>query len=206
VRRVIHPRDDIAARRLDVPEDRWFYTMFLQSLGKYLQHKAERADLDFMYVYGSASLLHYARWMAEHEYPYLERPEKLEFPTETWAAQEIRKSDAFYLAAMHAAGDERDRFLERGRFFFRAAVDTLLRMPTRALARPVVIVLSSGLLHSWFRDNPDTRGPVHDPAAEFGAPAQFVAQLDRAKRRLMWIGAGAIAVAVSLAFAELLIR
>jgi hypothetical protein len=35
VRRGFHPSQDIAALRLDVPEQRWFYTMFLQSLGKY---------------------------------------------------------------------------------------------------------------------------------------------------------------------------
>ena len=46
--------------------------MFLQSLGKYLHYKAERAEFDRMYAYGRASLLHYARWMAVHEYPYLD--------------------------------------------------------------------------------------------------------------------------------------
>ena len=38
------------------------------------------------YAYGRASLLHYARWMADNEYPYLDKPEILEYPNETWAA------------------------------------------------------------------------------------------------------------------------
>ena len=33
-----------------------------------------------MYAYARASLLHYARWMADHEVPYLSRPERLEYP------------------------------------------------------------------------------------------------------------------------------
>ena len=48
-------------------------------------------------------MLHYARWMAGHERPYLDRPEILEFPTETWDAQDMRKSEVFDLAALHAA-------------------------------------------------------------------------------------------------------
>src|SRR5262249_35065705 len=65
IRRVIHPADDVPARNLLDAENRWFYTMFLQSLGRYLAYKAERGERDRMYVYARASLLHYARWMAD---------------------------------------------------------------------------------------------------------------------------------------------
>ncbi len=47
--------------------------MFLQSLGKYLDYKVELKQLDSTYAYARASLLHYARWMAEHEVPTLSR-------------------------------------------------------------------------------------------------------------------------------------
>src|SRR5712691_2030628 len=97
-----------------------------------------------MYAYARQSLLHYARWMAANEYPYLEKPEKLEFPTETWAAQDIRKSDVFYLAALHAAGAERDMLVERARYFHRTSIETLQEMSTRAFARPVAVLLTSG--------------------------------------------------------------
>ena len=116
-----------AARNLLDAENRWFYTMFLQSLGRYLDYKAELGQLDRMYAYARASLLHYARWMAEHEYPYLDKPEILEYPTETWAAQDMRKSEVFKYAALHAEGEERARFLERADFFFRYAVTKLCR-------------------------------------------------------------------------------
>ena len=99
VRRCIHPADDIESRNLLDAENKWFYTMFLQALGRYLDLKAERGQLDRMYAYARASLLSYARWMADHEYPFLEKPAILEYPTETWPAQDMRKSEIFEAAA-----------------------------------------------------------------------------------------------------------
>src|SRR5262249_25230858 len=137
--RCIHPADDIAKRNLLDAEYRWSYTMFLQVVGRYLDDKIERGELDQHYAYARASLLHYARWMAANEIPYLDRPERLKMPTETWTAQDMRKSDVFYYAAKHAAGPERERFLERAQFFFRYSVTKLSEMKTRTLARPVVV-------------------------------------------------------------------
>jgi hypothetical protein len=199
IRRVIHPEEDIEARHLDEPERRWFYTMFLQSLGKYLNYKEERGERDPMFAYARASLLHYADWMATHEYPYLEKPEKLEFPTETWAAQEIRKSDAFYLAALQADGDDRARFVERGQFFFKTAIETLEQHATRVLARPVIVMLSSGLMHSWFQIHPAARAVRCEAHAHFGPHRHFVRQKAQAKQRLVWLGAAGIVVCVALA-------
>jgi hypothetical protein len=200
IRRVVHPHADIGRHRLDDPERRWFYLMCLQSLGKYLWWKADRGECDAMYAYARASLLHYARWMADHEYPYLEKPEKLEFPTETWAAHEARKSDIFCHAALHAAGAGRERFLERARFFFRNAVETLGGMPTRTLARPVIVLLSSGLLWPWLAAHPDAAAPP--PAAaepDYGRPVPFVPQRAIARRRAVRLAAlGALAGVAAL--------
>ena len=91
IRRCAHPADNVPAHNLLDAENRWFYTMFLQSLGRYLDYKAERGELDQMYAYARACLLHYANWMVDSEYPYLEKPEILEYPTETWAAQDMRR-------------------------------------------------------------------------------------------------------------------
>jgi hypothetical protein len=140
-----------------------------------------------MHAYARASLLHYARWMAAHEYPYLEKPERLEFPTETWGAQEIRKSDAFYLAALYADGDERARFIERGAFFFRTSVETLEQSATRSLARPVIVLLSSGLLHAWSQEHPDARGSHGRALDRVEPPVPFRAQRQQAKTRLLWL-------------------
>jgi hypothetical protein len=205
IRRVIHPADDVPARNLLDAENRWFYVMFLQSLGRYLDYKAELGQLDERYAYARASLLHYARWMADNEYPYLDKPEVLEYPTETWPAQDMRKSDVFKYAALHAAGEERARFLERADFFFRYSVTKLTEMPTRTLARPVVLMLSFGFMQAWFRKHPDAAAPA--PAVkptDFGRPTVFVPQKVRARRRFMLLAAagvtavGAAAVALGI--------
>ena len=205
IRRVIHPEENISERRLDVPEQRWFYIMFLQSLGKYLHYKAERGDLDDMYAYGRASLLHYARWMAEHEYPYLEKPEKLEFKTETWAAQDIRKSDAFYFAALHAPVIERERFVERARFFYDYSTRTLLGFPTRTMARPVAVLLTSGFMRGFLERHPDIAAPEPIGAHAFGQPERFVPQRQRAKQRAVLL-AGLAVVALLLGLVTLILR
>lgn len=184
IRRCIHPLDDIEANQLLDVERKWFYTMFLQSLGKYLDYKIDRGELDQMYAYGRESLLHYARWMAVNERPYLDKPEILQYPTETWPAQDIRKSDAFNYAAKHASAEERGAFLERAQFFFRYSVTKLRSMPTRSFTRPVVVLLTSGLLDGAFqRDGAIAAPPPAGTVTSFGQPKVFVPQRARAIRR-----------------------
>lgn len=202
IRRCVHPADDISRHTLLDAERKWFYTMFLQALGKYLDYKAECGELDWCYAYARESLLHYARWMARHEYPYLDKPELLQYPTETWAAQDMRKSEVFTFAARHAVGDERARFLDRARFFFRYSIDTLSGMKTRTLARPVVILLSFGLMQEYFERNRHLlAAPPPVETAEFGPPQQFVPRKGRARRRAIAAGAaGLLALAAALAY------
>jgi hypothetical protein len=186
IRRVIHPADDVPGRDLLDAENRWFYTMFLQALGRYLDYKSELGQRDFLYAYARASLLHYARWMAEHEYPYLEKPEILEYPTETWAAQDVRKSEIFDRAARHATGSERERFRERAEFFFRYSTTALGGMPTRTLCRPVVLMLSYGFQRAYFRRHPEESAPAPEQTRDdFGRPTVFVPQKVRAKKRFL---------------------
>ena len=124
--------------------------------------------------------------MLSREYPFLDKPEILEYPTETWAAQDMRKAEIFLLASRHAPEAERSAFLERARFFFEYSTSTLRRMPTRGYARPVVLLLSHGFMYGYFLEHPGDRAPeprveVH----EFGAPPPpFVPQKTRALERL----------------------
>jgi hypothetical protein len=145
IARCISPADDPDALGLLDAERRWSYTVFLQVLGKYLDYRVESDLVDAPFDYARAALLHYAEWMAEHERPYLDRPEQLEYPTETWAAQDVRKAAVFEFAAAYAeAGERRERFLDRAHRFFNYAVTTLEAMPTRTLARPIVLLLAYG--------------------------------------------------------------
>jgi hypothetical protein len=184
VRRCIHPAEDITALDLLDAERRWSYTVFLQALGRYLQHKAERGTLDSMDCYARASLLHFARWMADHEYPYLEKPEILEYPNETWAAQDMRKCEVFDLAFVYAAAGERERFKERAEFFFRYSTRTLSGMATHTLARPRVLMLSYGWAHAFFCQHHEAdRLEVPSDSAAWGQPLRFVPQKARAVKR-----------------------
>jgi hypothetical protein len=197
VRRCIHPSDHIDRMNLLDAERRWSYTIFLQVLGRYLDYRVELGLIDAHYAYGRAALLHYARWMVDHEYPYLEKPAILEYPTETWAAQDMRKSDVFLFAAGHACGDERQRFLHGATRFFEYSVRTLHQMPTRTLTRPLVLMLSNGYLH--LSPDASAQRPEGPPGADFGAPSMFVPQKALARRRMaMTAGARVLAITAAL--------
>ena len=211
IRRCIRPDDNIAAHRLDDIENRWSYTAFLQALGRYLDDKAERDEIDEPYTYARAALLHYARWMVEHEYVYLERPERLEYPTETWAAQELRKASVFRYAMMHASDAERAAFAERATFFHRAALEQLERRPTRSCARPLALLMAHGYQEAFFRLHPEHRAPrltlsgIEGPPcdASVSMPTVFVPQKIRAIRRAAVIAALTAAAILAAGLAAL---
>jgi hypothetical protein len=198
IRRCINPGDDLDRRNLLDAERRWSYTVFLQVVGKYLDDKWLMNQLDERYYYARASLLHYARWTAAHEYPYLEKPEILEFPNETWTAQDVRKSEVFALAARDAAGDERQRFLERSDFFYRSSLDTLLASPNRTLARPVVLMLSYGHAVQAIRRAPPRVSTGSEPTA-FPPPEVFEPQKTVAIRRAKVLAVVLVVAAIALA-------
>src|SRR5262249_8882765 len=185
IRRCTHPTEDVAALNLLDAENRWFYTMFLQALAKYLDHKIEMDELDGMYAFGRDVLLRYARWMADHERPYLDEPAILEFPTETWPAQDLRKSEIFDHAARHTCGAERRRFEERADFFFQHSLSTLAGLPTRSFARPVVLLLTHGFMHECVMQSPAAQAPQpREGWTRWARRERFVPQKARAKRRL----------------------
>jgi hypothetical protein len=179
IRRCIHPHDDVCARNLLDSERRWSYTVFLSSIARYLDMKAERGQLDWHYAYAQHALVHYARWMAENERPYLDRPEELEYPTETWAAQDLRKANVLRYAARHAEAELGELFLVRAEQLADRAWEDLLRFPTRYYTRPIAIVMREGAWDAWFRSVREVC--PHKPAAagDFGTPGAFVPQKQR---------------------------
>ncbi|MGH7199323.1 MAG: hypothetical protein ACREJB_01880, partial [Planctomycetaceae bacterium] len=184
IRRSIHPGDDVESQGLLDAEKRWSYTMFLTSLAKYLDLKAEADELDARYAAARAGLLTYARWMAERERPYFDQAERLEFPTEAWAAQEFRKANVMRLAARHAQEPLRSRLLERGEQFADRAWNDLWRFETRSSARAVAVVMVEGLKDCAFRSCEIQPAPAADFDGEFNAPETFVPQRQRVMRRM----------------------
>lgn len=177
IRRCVHPNDDIEARRLDDIEYRWSYTVFLQVLGKYLDFKAERQAIDDMFVYAQRSLLHYARWMLAHEVPYKQVLHKVEIPTETWPAQDIRKSNVFKYAAKYSGDPLRSDFLKQSERFFDASIEDLLSFSTHTLTRPIVLLMTNVSMHAYFLRHPDIAGPQDNRSRNFGTPATFTPRL-----------------------------
>jgi hypothetical protein len=203
IRRVVHPKQNLDDLDLLNAELRWFYTMFLQALGEYLDYKAELGQLDRMYGYARLTLLYYARWMAANERPILDTPDRLQYPTETWAAQDMRKVEVFQFAAKHADGTEKAKYLERAGWFFRYATDKLQEFPTKSLCRPVVLMMRYGWSRAWWQQHPDAAAPapaVTVSADEFGGWRMFVSQKTKAiKRAKLIVAVGAVAGVVVLA-------
>jgi hypothetical protein len=174
--RCIHPKDMIAQRHLDDIEHRWSYTVFLQILGKYLDIKVEANELDYMYAYTRASLLHYATWMIEHEVPYKSVLDRVEIPTETWPAHDMRKSNVFKFAARYAPEPFRSAYLQKAETFFRACVTDVLSFDTCTLTRPIVILMANGYMQAYFDCYPEEIAPLPKSEHNFGAPQDFIPQ------------------------------
>jgi hypothetical protein len=192
VARCVHPDDDPAAIDPLDAENRWSYTVFLQALGKYLEYRADRGLHDAAYEYARGSLLKYATWMLAHERPSLDAAERLEHPTETWAAQDLRKAAVFEFAARHTHDEgARACFLTRADAFADYAVATLLQWPAGRLTRPLVLLLAYGFQRPM-ADLSAVRTPV---IAAF--PRQpFTPIRQRLARKAAWAGAGLSAAAV----------
>lgn len=98
IRNTIGCNEDLEERDLKNTENSWFYTVFLQALIRYLLVKESASENDDDYSYAIRVFNNLATWMAENEEPYLDNPEKLEFPNDTWAAQDLRKAVIFAYA------------------------------------------------------------------------------------------------------------
>jgi len=181
IRRTIHPRHDIEARDLLNAELRWSYTVYLQALVRFLELTRESFGLDELRSYAREAVLHYARWMVTHERMYLDEPEKLEYPTETWAAQDLRKGTTLLMAARIAAQEERDKFRDRGMEILDRGWASLMSFESRCCTRPLALVLQQGYLEAYLSGEvpPTIReydGGRDDRAQSFEIDEVFVEQ------------------------------
>ena len=134
--------DDIPARQLEDIEGTWYYTVFLQEVIRYLDLKRSWNEFDNAFTYARDALLHYAHWMSINEEPYLEQPERLEYPNDTWIAQDIRKANVLYAAYRYETKD-REALLAKAKFFRDYVVENLSVSPTRHFARIQIILLQN---------------------------------------------------------------
>nr|WP_245529499.1 hypothetical protein [Desulfobulbus propionicus] len=163
IRQTVHPCDPLEERDLLNAEVAWSYTVFLAAVGMFLAKKAEWNEYDNAYAHSRESFLHYARWMARHEYPYLDNQVILEFPEVTWAGQDMRKSVLFYFAAgLCDNPEEQSLYLERCRFFLDAAAREMHNSDASLYTRPLALVLQN----SWVAGKAGNAPPLADSPGE----------------------------------------
>ncbi|MGS2721732.1 hypothetical protein [Paraglaciecola aestuariivivens] len=142
LRHTLHPNEDVSLRNLDNVEGTWFYTVLLQALCRYLQVKEQQQAFDQDFYYCRDSLLNYADWMLEHEYPYLEKPDILEYPNETWTAQDLRKTHVL-AAAEYYSPEKKNHYMQKAEFFQQYVADKLSQAPTKTYTRILVLLMQN---------------------------------------------------------------
>ncbi len=197
--RTIHPEDDVAARDLSNAESRWSYTVYLQSLVRYdvIVGAAEPT----MRTYIRASLVRYGRWMVQNEELYLDHPERLQYPTETWAAQDLRKGITLMLIANYVDADEGEAMFARGHTLLKGAREQLMAHPTRCFTRPAAIVLQQLPIEYFLRDVAPQPGQANETIewSEATWPAQTPFKSQKAQIRAQMQSATGLCTTLLLA-------
>lgn len=109
----ISPFDDIHKRHFEDVESTWFYTVFLQALCRFIDVKVQLEQRDSDYRYAIEGLKHYAKWMIDNEYTYLDKPDILEFPNQTWSGQDLRKLCVLHFASAYLTVPQRTQCIEK---------------------------------------------------------------------------------------------
>ncbi|GGX49713.1 hypothetical protein GCM10007392_16350 [Saccharospirillum salsuginis] len=174
IRNTVHPDDDIQGRGLENVEVAWSYVVFLTSLAHYLWLKERLDEEGAHYNYAKASLLNYCQWMRRHEAPFLMHPENLEYPNDTWAAQDIRKAMLMYLAAEY---DQKDSggFHRKGQEWLNYVCRHLEQSDTSYFARIQIILLQNFGPH-LLQPNDNFKGraiPTSQRSDQFGPPPKL---------------------------------
>lgn len=162
----LHPNDDIAKRDLDNIEVTWSYLVLLGVLPRYLRLKIIIAQQDSVFQNMAAAFYRYSRWLAEHERPFLTRPELLEFPNDTWTAQDMRKVMLLRQAAQFFPA-EAELFLAPAERWYQWLHQRLLVSKELEFARVQVLLL---LLHGAQQPDKQVKALPTIPACNEPAP------------------------------------
>lgn len=149
IQNTIHPNDDVSTRALDDVENCWFYTALLQAVCRYLDVKRVQGMFDEPFYYARDALLNYADWMVDFEYPYLEKPDILEFPNDTWTAQDLRKVHVF-AAAWYYSHFNLPVYLQKARYFQSYVQQKIAISPEKTSTRVLALLMqNSGTLEYY---------------------------------------------------------
>ncbi|MEQ3652778.1 MAG: hypothetical protein ABNH33_05605, partial [Glaciecola sp.] len=98
--------DDIADRNFEDIENTWYYIVFMQSVAKYLWICETVYGISHDYAPIKKAFLHYVEYIATSEVPYLQNSERLEYPNDTWTAQDLRKIMVLKVAEPYLASNK----------------------------------------------------------------------------------------------------
>jgi hypothetical protein len=135
--------------------------------------------------------------MLHNEVPYMQVLDRVEYPTETWPAHDVRKSVVFDQAARYGPVELREAFREKAEYFFRECMAGLSKFPSRTATRPLAILLGNGAFRGYCTRRQPRAEPPGPCGAGFGLPVPFVGQEDRV-RALLRTRRGRIRLAASM--------
>ncbi|MFQ3237725.1 MAG: hypothetical protein ACI9C4_003316, partial [Paraglaciecola sp.] len=142
VHNAMHPDEDLAPRQLHDVETTWFYTVLLQALTRYLHIKESAQEFDNHFYYARDCLLNFADWMVNNEYLYLDKPDILEYPNDTWTAQDLRKAQIF-AAAGYFSHDSRPEYRQKAHYFELEVYKRLTVSNTKTYTRIMVLIMQN---------------------------------------------------------------
>lgn len=159
VRSTFHPNEDIEIRDLQNIEKSWFYTVFLQSVVRFLLLKETRQSIDEDYWYARHALMHYGKWMLSNESFYLSNADQLEFPNDTWCAQDTRKMNLFCYF-YYFDNTESEIFLQKASEYYSYIVEHMETSEEVYFARILALLMQNdGVIQKFGIDQEDVVAP-----------------------------------------------
>lgn len=142
IRKTIHPLDVIENRDLLDVENRWSYLVLLAALFRYLYLKRQIGSYDEQYDYTKESVLRYTQWMLSNERPFMEDKSQLEFPNDTWVAQDVRKAMLMFQAS-ELDHENAEQYRKQGQKWLREHTETLKYSKERHFSRILIILMQN---------------------------------------------------------------
>lgn len=156
-------------------EESWFYTVFLQAVCRFIYTKKVNNQTDEAEYYANCVLQKFAVWMAEKEQPYLNNPDILEFPNDTWTAQDIRKANVLYFAAKYCSLDKEQehQFITKADEIYEYVVTKLADSEESQFTRVLCILMQNQGVRDFFQGIPSSlfsqqNGVKHTPQKSSG--------------------------------------
>lgn len=145
--KTISSQDDVSERNFEDIENTWYYVVFLQSVAKYLYFvsKGPQSLAPYRRAWApiKSAFLHYVHYICEKEQPYLTQQEKLEYPNDTWTAQDLRKVQLLVIGSVYANNEEKAQFINKATELNDWIMSRLQQSDERAYTRILTLMMQN---------------------------------------------------------------